>query len=84
MVRCSPYPPWRRCWSACAAADTAQAVLVTLWNAAMAGGGIIGGLLLDTLGPAALPWTGLVLALPTLAVVLTARVHTFPALATRE
>lgn len=67
-----------------AAADTAQAVLVTLWNAAMAGGGIIGGLLLDTFGPTALPWSGLVLALPTLAVVLTARVHAFPALATRE
>lgn len=66
-----------------AAADTAQAVLVTLWNVAMAGGGIVGGLLLDTFGPAAFPWTGLVLAVPTLAVVITARVTAFPALATR-
>ncbi|MFE7109686.1 hypothetical protein ACFU98_22070 [Streptomyces sp. NPDC057575] len=33
-----------------AAADTAQAVLVTLWNAAMALGGIIGGLLLQSSG----------------------------------
>lgn len=33
-----------------AVADTAQAILVTLWNAAMALGGIIGGLLLQRVG----------------------------------
>lgn len=32
------------------AADVAQSMLVTAWNAAIAGGGIVGGLLLDRLG----------------------------------
>ncbi|MBB4905637.1 MFS transporter [Actinophytocola algeriensis] len=61
-----------------AAADTAQAMLVTLWNAAMAAGGVAGGLLLDHGGPGALPWTALVLMPPVLAVVLAARRHGFP------
>jgi predicted MFS family arabinose efflux permease len=60
------------------AADTAQAMLVTLWNAAMAGGGVAGGILLDLLGPTAFPWTVLVLLLPVLAVVIAARTHGFP------
>jgi predicted MFS family arabinose efflux permease len=60
-------------------ADTAQAMLVTLWNAAMAGGGLAGGLLLDRLGAASLPWSVLVLLLPVLAVVLAAHTHGFPA-----
>ncbi|WP_370967588.1 MFS transporter [Amycolatopsis sp. cg9] len=61
------------------AADNAQAVLVTLWNAAMAAGGVAGGVLLDAAGAAAFPWTLLVLLLPVLAVVLGARRHGFPA-----
>ncbi|SFA73301.1 Predicted arabinose efflux permease, MFS family [Amycolatopsis marina] len=61
-----------------AAADTAQAMLVTLWNAAMAGGGIAGGVLLDHLGPAAFPWSVLLLLIPVLVVVITARAHGFP------
>ncbi|WP_367137056.1 MFS transporter [Saccharothrix sp. HUAS TT1] len=61
------------------AADTAQALLVTLWNAAMAGGGVAGGLLLGGFGPAALSWSALVLLAPALVVVLAARVHGFPA-----
>ncbi|MFD3336434.1 MFS transporter [Streptomyces sp. NPDC058700] len=61
------------------AADTAQTVLVSLWNAAMAAGGLAGGVLLDTLGAGALPWTVLVLLLPVVAVVAGARVHGFPA-----
>ncbi|WP_328450009.1 MULTISPECIES: MFS transporter [unclassified Amycolatopsis] len=60
------------------AADNAQAMLVTLWNAAMAAGGVTGGVLLDTAGPAAFPWTLLVLLVPVLAVVLGARRHGFP------
>ncbi|GII75735.1 MFS transporter [Sphaerisporangium rufum] len=60
-------------------ADAAQAMLVTLWNVAMAGGGIAGGLLLDHFGVVALPWTVLVLAVPVLAIVLAARSHAFPA-----
>ncbi|MGA5038599.1 MFS transporter [Streptomyces capoamus] len=61
------------------AAEAAQAMLVTLWNVAMAGGGIAGGLLLDAVGADAFPWTVLVLLVPVLALVLAARSHGFPA-----
>nr|WP_241479732.1 MFS transporter [Nocardiopsis lucentensis] len=61
------------------AADTAQSVLVTLWNVAMAGGGVAGGVLLARLGPLALPWSLPVLLAPVLVVALAARVHGFPA-----
>ncbi|MFJ8386539.1 MFS transporter [Streptomyces sp. NPDC094438] len=60
-------------------ADAAQAMLVTLWNVAMAGGGIVGGVLLDALGSGSFPWSILVLLAPVLAVVLAARTHGFPA-----
>ncbi|GLW73454.1 MFS transporter [Kitasatospora phosalacinea] len=60
-------------------ADAAQAMLVTLWNAAMAGGGVLGGVLLDAAGAASLPWSVLALLAPVLAVVLGARAHGFPA-----
>ncbi|MFJ9459582.1 MFS transporter [Kitasatospora sp. NPDC101447] len=59
-------------------ADAAQSVLVTLWNVAMAAGGVIGGVVLGALGTAALPWTVLALMLPVLAVVVGARRHAFP------
>ncbi|MFE3229051.1 MFS transporter [Nocardia sp. NPDC059228] len=61
------------------AADAAQAMLVTLWNVAMAGGGVVGGVLLTLFGSMAFPWTVLVLLAPTLLVVLGARGHAFPA-----
>ncbi|NUW37641.1 MFS transporter [Nonomuraea sp. SMC257] len=60
------------------AADTAQAALVTLWNAAMAAGGAVGGVLLDLFGTGAFAWTTLALLVPTLAAVLLARRHAFP------
>ncbi|MFJ4870029.1 MFS transporter [Streptomyces sp. NPDC088757] len=60
-------------------ADAAQAMLVTLWNVAMAGGGVVGGLLLDAFGTGALPWSVPVLLVPVAAVVVAARVHGFPA-----
>ncbi|MFI2118268.1 MFS transporter [Streptomyces rubiginosohelvolus] len=60
-------------------ADAAQAMLVTLWNAAMAAGGLVGGLLLDTFGSTSFPWTVLLLLLPVIAVVLYARGAGFPA-----
>ncbi|MFD4690134.1 MFS transporter [Streptomyces sp. NPDC058463] len=60
-------------------ADAAQAMLVTLWNVAMAGGGIIGGILLDVAGSESFPWTVLLLLLPVIAVVLYARGAGFPA-----
>ncbi|GAA0360731.1 MFS transporter [Streptomyces blastmyceticus] len=60
-------------------ADAAQAMLVTLWNVAMAGGGVLGGVLLGLVGAAAFPWSVLVLLAPVLIVVLAARKHGFPA-----
>lgn len=60
-------------------ADAAQAMLVTLWNVAMAGGGVIGGILLDQIGSESFPWTMVLLLLPVLAVVVLARSHGFPA-----
>ena len=44
-------------------ADLAQSMIVTVWNAAIAGGGIIGGLLLQAFGPASFPPAVLLLAL---------------------
>ena len=51
------------------AADVAQSMLVTAWNIAIAGGGLIGGLLLETLGARAFPPALLALLVPTLLVV---------------
>ncbi|MFD6418512.1 MFS transporter [Streptomyces sp. NPDC060194] len=59
--------------------DAVQAMLVTLWNVAMASGGLLGGLLLDHLGAGSLPWAVLLLLAPVFALVLTARTHGFPA-----
>ncbi|GGN86832.1 hypothetical protein GCM10011579_079050 [Streptomyces albiflavescens] len=59
-------------------ADAAQAMLVTLWNAAMVGGGVTGGILLDLFGPTSFAWAVLGLLLPVLAVVIVARGHGFP------
>lgn len=61
------------------AGDAAQAMLVTLWNVAMAAGGIIGGILLGTLGTTSLPWSVLLLLVPALVAVVGARMHGFPA-----
>ncbi|MCO5967628.1 MFS transporter [Actinoallomurus soli] len=57
--------------------DAAQAMLVTLWNVAMAGGGVVGGVLLARFGPASFPRSVLVLLAPVLLVVLAARRHGF-------
>ncbi|MBS1095817.1 MFS transporter [Gluconobacter wancherniae] len=38
-------------------ADVAQSMIVTVWNLAIAGGGIMGGLILDGLGSVALVWS---------------------------
>ncbi|MER5947602.1 MFS transporter [Streptomyces sp. NPDC001904] len=59
-------------------ADAAQALLVTLWNVAMAGGGVAGGVLLHLGGPAALPWAVPLLLAPVLAVITVSRDHGFP------
>ncbi|PWC18851.1 MFS transporter [Brenneria corticis] len=60
------------------AADVAQSMLVTAWNAAIAGGGIIGGVLLDQAGVGAFSPAVLVLLTATLAVVWSAARHGFP------
>ena len=52
------------------ASDVAQSMLVTAWNTAIAGGGIVGGLLLDRLGVVAFPPALLVLLVATLMVTL--------------
>lgn len=61
------------------AADVAQSMLVTAWNMAIAGGGIIGGVLLDCFGVAAFAPALLVLLAATLVVVWAAKDHGFPA-----
>lgn len=61
------------------AVDVAQSMLVTAWNMAIAGGGIIGGVLLDRFGVAAFSPALLVLLVATLVVVWAARHHGFPA-----
>ncbi|OYD83742.1 MFS transporter [Azospirillum brasilense] len=57
------------------AADVAQSMLVTAWNTAIAGGGIVGGVLLGRLGVGAFPPTLLVLLAATLVVVWVADSH---------
>ncbi|MFS8173042.1 MFS transporter [Vreelandella titanicae] len=60
------------------AADVAQSMLVTAWNLAIAGGGIVGGLLLDYFGAVSFPPALLILLIGTLLVVWSARLHGFP------
>jgi len=60
-------------------ADVAQSILVTVWNIAIAGGGIVGGVLLETSGVGAFPWALLALLLPGLLIAWTSRAHGFPA-----
>ena len=60
-----------------AAAEGAQAMLVTLWNAAMALGGSVGGLVLAIGGVVAVPTVTAVLSLPALTIVVLARHHAF-------
>ena len=60
------------------AADVAQSMLVTTWNLAIAGGGIVGGLLLESVGAGAFPFTLLALLVATLLVAWSARAFGFP------
>ena len=59
-------------------ADVAQSMLVTAWNLAIAGGGIVGGILLDSLGSTAFSPAVVLLLLSALAVIWAARLHGFP------
>lgn len=60
-------------------ADVAQAMIVTVWNLAIAAGGIAGGVLLEALGVISFPWAMIAALVPTLAVAWAARRHGFPA-----
>ncbi|QEN88162.1 MFS transporter [Labrys sp. KNU-23] len=60
------------------ATDIAQSMLVTAWNLAIAGGGLLGGLLLDQTGATSFSPALLVLLIPCLVVTWSARRHGFP------
>ncbi|MGO3711294.1 MFS transporter [Alcaligenes aquatilis] len=60
------------------ATDVAQSMMVTVWNIAIAGGGIVGGILLETFSVSAFPWSVLVLLVAALAVTGAARSYGFP------
>lgn len=62
------------------ASDVAQAMLVTAWNSAIAGGAIVGGVLLERSGTGALAPAALALVVATLVVVWFAKRHGFPGL----
>lgn len=59
-------------------ADAALSMNVVAWNTAIAGGGILGGILLDTQGVTSLPWAVLILLLISLLVVWLSRSQGFP------
>ncbi|WP_171962429.1 MFS transporter [Bordetella trematum] len=63
--------------SAGEAADVAQSMSVTIWNSAIAGGGAVGGLLLQSQGLTVFPWVLAALALAALLVAAGARRHGF-------
>lgn len=57
--------------------DLANAMVTTVWNGAIAAGGIVGGLLLDHLGVISFPWAVLLLVLIALSIAFGARRHGF-------
>jgi len=60
------------------AGDVAQSLVVTCWNTGIAGGGVVGGLLLTGAGTASLAWSALLLLVTGLVVTVAARRHGFP------
>lgn len=58
--------------------DVAQSILVTIFNLAVAGGGLIGGLVIDNASPTRLPWMLLPLVVIALLTALQAKTHGFP------
>lgn len=59
------------------ATDVAQSMLVTTWNSAIAGGGIVGGMLLSHAGTSSFPWGLLVCLVPALWIVVSNKQHGF-------
>ncbi|MDM0003623.1 MFS transporter [Variovorax sp. J22G73] len=60
------------------AADVAQSMVVTAWNIAIAGGGLVGGVLLQSRGAGVLPWSLVVLLVPALWLAWRACAQGFP------
>ncbi len=58
-------------------ADVAQSMLVTIFNLGIAGGGVVGGLLLQSQGALSFPWAMAALAVAGLVLVWSARSHAF-------
>lgn len=58
-------------------ADVAQSILVTIFNLAVAGGGLIGGLVIDSAGANSLPWVLLPLTIIALVAAWQAKAHGF-------
>jgi predicted MFS family arabinose efflux permease len=58
-------------------ADVALSMNVVVWNSAIAGGGLLGGVLLGQWGVSSFPWVLLVLLLLSLVIASRARVHGF-------
>ncbi|MEE5054179.1 MFS transporter [Pseudomonas alliivorans] len=63
--------------SAAEGADVALSMNVVVWNSAIAGGGIVGGVLLGQWGSGSFPWVLLVLLLGGLVITSRARAHGF-------
>lgn len=59
-------------------ADVAQSMLVTAWNLAIGGGGVMGGILIETLGVSSFPWALFILLILALLVAWRAREYGFP------
>ncbi len=57
--------------------DVAQAMVATIWNVAIAGGGLAGGMLLDGYGAASFPWAMLALLLVALTIAWCAHGQSF-------
>jgi predicted MFS family arabinose efflux permease len=60
-------------------ADVALSMNVVVWNSAIAGGGLLGGVLLSQWGVSSFPWVLLMLILLSLVIASRARVHGFAA-----
>ncbi|TNJ63784.1 MFS transporter [Paenibacillus hemerocallicola] len=59
-------------------ADVAQSMLVTAWNLGISGGGVMGGILIETLGVGSFPWALFILLILALLVAWRARENGFP------
>jgi len=60
-------------------ADAALSMNVVVWNSAIAGGGLLGGALLDHIGAGSFSWVVMIFALVSLGIAFFGRSHAFPA-----